>query len=90
MEKKIMWITVIKSLLLTFAVYSLPMVIYRLTLKEPLDKGDARKMAIIYGVISFIIMTALLVFLGGSARTSGAGILWAWVNYKILSSGGDR
>lgn len=85
-----MWITIIKSLLLTFAVYSLPMIIYRLTLKEPLDKGEARKMAIIYGVISFVIMTVVLVLLRRSARTSGAVILWAWVNYKILSSGGDR
>jgi len=76
------------SLVVTVVVYSLPIIIYRyLIRKEPVEKKRAKIIVIIYGIISFIVMSALIFILNGSGVAGGAILLWSWINYKVLISG---
>ena len=76
------------SVLVTIGIYSLPIIIYRYgILQHPVEKAKAKKITIIYGVIAFVVMTALIVAINGSGAAGGAIFLWSWVNYKILTSG---
>ncbi len=72
----------ILSLVITIAVYSLPIIIYRYGIKkQALPEKKAKKITIIYGIIAFFVMAILL---GGAP--GGAIILWSFVNYKVLTS----
>ncbi|MGI5850361.1 MAG: hypothetical protein ACOX8Q_09940 [Christensenellales bacterium] len=78
------------SLILTISIYSLPIVIYRYGIrKKPVDSKKAKKITIIYGICSFIVMTIILYFLG-NATVGGAIIFWSFINYRILISGIDK
>ena len=76
------------SLLLTIAVYSLPIVIYRYGIvKHAVEKKKAKRITIIYAIAAFIVMS-VIVFAGTGRAASGGGIiLWSWVNYKMLTGG---
>ncbi len=79
---------VILCLLITITIYSVPIIIYRYgILKHPVERGKAKKIAIIYGVIAFIAMSVLIFAINGSGAADGAILLWSWVNYKVLTSG---
>jgi len=72
----------ILSLVITIAVYSLPIIIYRYGIKkQALPEKKAKKITIIYGIIAFFVMA---IFLGGAP--GGAIILWSFVNYKVLTT----
>lgn len=74
------------SVLLTVGIYSLPIIIYRYgILQHPVEKGKAKKITIIYGVIAFLVMTVIAVAVNGNGAAGGAIFLWSWVNYKILT-----
>ena len=76
------------SVLLTVGIYSLPIIIYRYgILQHPVEKGKAKKITIIYGVIAFLVMTVIAVAVNGNGAAGGAIFLWSWVNYKILTGG---
>lgn len=72
----------ILSLVITIAVYSLPIIIYRYAIKkQPLPEKKAKKITIIYAIVAFFVMAILL---GGAP--GGAIILWSFVNYKVLTN----
>lgn len=80
------------SLLITIIIYSLPIFIYRYSIKKaPVDRKKARKITIIYAIVSFFIMVAIVTILyaliGYDGFTGGGILLWSFVNYKILTSG---
>lgn len=76
------------NLLITIAIYSSPIIIYRCCFaKRPIEKSRAKKITIIYGIFAFIIMSVLIFVLNGHGAAGGAILLWSWVNYKILTVG---
>ena len=81
-------INILLSLLITIAIYSVPIIIYRYGIvKKPVEKARAKKITIIYGIIAFIVMSALIFVINGSGAAGGAILLWSWVNYKVLTGG---
>jgi hypothetical protein len=76
---------------LTFAIYSLPIVIYRYTIeKKPVPSKKAKKITILYGILAFCIMFGLKVLLviaglSDGSLNAGAFFFWCWFNYRILS-----
>ena len=79
---------IIISLLITVAVCTLPIIIYRYAiLKHPVERSKAKKITIIYGIIAFFIMLTLHLILndGDFNGVNGAAIVvWSTVNYNIL------
>ena len=74
----------------TFAVYSLPIFIYRYAIeKKPVEKKLALEITIIYAIIAFVIMAVIMYALGSGAPRY-AILLWAFVNYMVLKSGGSN
>lgn len=80
----------ILSLLLTVAVYSLPIFIYRWCIRKyPVEQKKAKIIAIVYGICAFIVMSVIMFFLNG--EVAGAAVfLWSWINYKVMIGGKDR
>lgn len=79
---------IILDLLITIAIYSVPIIIYRYSIiKHPVAKAKAKKITIIYGVIAFIVMSILIVAINGNGAAGGAILLWSWINYRILVNG---
>lgn len=79
------------SLLMTIAIYSLPILIYRYFLRNaPVERKKAKKITIIYGICAFVVMSFALYTLGGGAAPGGAILLWSYVNYKMLTSGLEK
>ena len=79
------------SLIITITVYSLPIIIYRYSIKkEPISNKKAKKITIIYGIGAFIIMSVIIAALNGSGAAGGSIILWSWINYKILIGGKNK
>lgn len=84
-------INILISSLITIAIYSVPIIIYRYGIvKKPVEKARAKKITIIYGIIAFIVMSALIFVINGSGAAGGAILLWSWVNYKVLTGGRDQ
>ena len=77
------------SLIVTIAVYSLPIIIYRYGIrKRPVSPKKAKTITIVWAIIGFFIMTFIVIALGGSGGATGGGIfLWSYVNYRMLKSG---
>ena len=77
------------SLIMTIAVYSLPIIIYRFMIRRsPVEKKKAIIITIIYAFIGFFIMAIIKFALGEEGVTNGAAIaLWSMINYFILVSG---
>ncbi|HOP10696.1 MAG TPA: zinc ribbon domain-containing protein [Oscillospiraceae bacterium] len=79
--------TLILNLILTVAIYSLPIIIYRYAIrKEPVSPKTGKAITIVYGIFAFIFMLLIASATGGSA-SGGAIFLWSYVNYKILTKG---
>ena len=75
------------SIVITACIYSLPIIIYRYAIaRHPVSPRKARRITIIYGIIGFLIMAALLIAVMGTAP-GGSIVLWSFINYAILSSG---
>ncbi len=76
------------SLIVTLAVYSLPIIIFRYAIrKEPVEKKKAKKITIIYGICAFIVMSVIVSAINGSGAAGGAILLWSGINYRVLTSG---
>lgn len=76
------------SLVVTVAVYSLPIIIYRYGIrKAPVDRKKGKRITILYGIASFIVMSFITLAVNGSIATGGAIILWSGVNYEMLTRG---
>ncbi len=81
---------IILSLILTVAIYSLPIIIYRYGIrKRPMERRAAKRLTIIYGIAAFFVMTLIVTALGGTASVGGAIFLWSFVNYSMLTRGAD-
>lgn len=79
------------SLILTVAVYSLPIFIYRWCIRRyPVEKKKAKIIAIVYGIVSWIAMSAILFAIGEKGVAGGAVFLWGCINYYVLINGKDR
>ena len=80
-------VNLIPGLLITIAIYSLPIMIYRYWIKKtPVEPKKAKKITIIYGIFAFIAMAALMYSLGANEAPGGAILLWSFVNYQMLAS----
>lgn len=79
-------LTFLINLLLTFSVYTLPILFYRFVLNSgPSEKKSARAIVIFYGICAYLLMCWIMWLLDGRA---GVSILfWSFVNYRILISG---
>lgn len=76
------------SLLITIALYSLPIIIYRYAIRRrPVGRKAAKIIAIVYGVVALIVMSVILMITNGSAVSSGPIVFWSFVNYWMLKSG---
>ncbi len=79
----------ILSLIFTFVIYSLPIVIYRYGIRKfCLEKNKALKVTIIYGICAFVVMTCIKALLGATP-SSTAIFIWSFINYLMLSKGRD-
>ena len=79
---------ILLSLMITIAVYSLPIIIYRYAIRtDPVEKKKAKKITIIYGICAFIAMSIIIFAINGSGAAGGAILLWSWVNYRVLIGG---
>ena len=79
------------SLLITVAVYSLPIFIYRWCIRRyPVERKKAKIIAIVYGIAAWILMS-VIVFVVNDGGVAGAAVfLWSWVNYRVLIGGRDK
>ena len=79
---------VIKGFALTLAIYFLPLLGYRFFIvQEPIPKKKAKKLVIIYGICSFILMSLCLLALELGAASAVTVIIWCWLDYKIITRG---
>lgn len=70
----------ILSIIITIAIYSLPIIIYRYVIrKQAVSEKKAKKITIIYGICAFFVMAICL-----GAAPGGAILFWSFVNYKVL------
>ena len=81
------------SLIITIAVYSLPIILVRyLILRHPIDRHRAKIITLVYAFLGLVIMVLLIYWLtdGNGKVTGGAIFLWSYVNYKMLTTGKDK
>jgi len=78
--------TIILNLVITIALYSLPIMVYRYAIrKQPCDKRTAKKITIIYAIVIFIIVSFLYFLMNANQTASvSAVVVWSYVNYRIL------
>lgn len=87
---KYSWANLLISLLITIAIYSLPIIIYRYAIrKSPVDRKRAKTITILYGIGAFLAMSGFLYATSGNIAHSSPIVLWSWVNYKMLTGGGS-
>lgn len=84
-------VSTLLKLLKIIVIYSVPILIYRYgVVKQPVEKIRAKRIAIIYGVMAFGVMSVLIAETNRRGATGGIIVLWSWVNYKILTGGKKR
>ncbi len=77
----------IGSLLITAALYSLPIIIYRYAVhREPVSPKKGKTITIAYGIAAWIIMSVIKLS-AGTGAAGGAILVWSYVNYAILTKG---
>ncbi|MDR0889864.1 MAG: hypothetical protein LBM28_04345, partial [Oscillospiraceae bacterium] len=75
------------ALLITIALYALPIVIYRYAVrKSPVPSGAAKIITGLYGVFSFLL-TLIILNKSQWVISGGAIVLWSYVNYRLLRAG---
>lgn len=75
------------DLILTAAIYSGPILLYRYAIRRRLvENNTAKKIAIGYAILSFVGMFGVLTALNTGDTPGGAWMLWSYVNYRVLSS----
>lgn len=86
-------INLLLSLLITIIIYSFPICIYRYAiLKKPIETRKAKIITIVYAIIAFLSISAILyaINVGTTTATGGGIFLWSFVNYKLLTGGVDN
>lgn len=79
---------ILLNLVITIAIYSLPIIFYRYDIKRtPVERKKAKIITIIYGICAFIILAIIIFATGGTSISVIAFFFWSWVNYRILISG---
>lgn len=80
--------SIILDLIITVAVYSLPVIAFRYLIKrKPVSPKTAKIITIAYGVVAFIIMYLIIATVRGGAVAATAIIFWGKINYIILTNG---
>ena len=81
-------IYLIVSLLITAALFTIPMIIYRYVIKkEPVKLKNAAIIVIIYGILMLILETVFMAYIDSfSIPSIRATILWSSINFLILIS----
>ena len=88
---RLYWIEILFDLVVTIAIYSLPILLYRYVIRRrPMGRRKAKRVAIVYGAVAFVAMSCLIAYINGGSAAIGAVFLWSWVNYKALTSGKKR
>ncbi len=88
---RLYWIEILFALVVTIAIYSLPILLYRYVIRRrPMGRRKAKRVAIVYGAVAFVAMSCLIAYINGGSAAIGAVFLWSWVNYKTLTSGKKR
>lgn len=76
------------SLIVTIAIYSLPIIIYRYgVVKRPVEHKKALRIVILYGIAAFLLMAVIIFAINGEGAPGAAIFLWSWVNYRVLTGG---
>lgn len=82
---------ILVDLLITIAIYSLPIIIYRYAIRQrPVKRKTAKIITIVYGVVAFLIMSIIVFSISRSAISGSAVVIWSFVNYKMLVSGAQE
>ncbi len=82
---------ILVDLLITIAIYSLPVFIYRYAIRQrPVKRKTAKIITIVYGVVAFLIMSIIVFSISRSAISGSAVVIWSFVNYKMLISGAQE
>lgn len=72
------------NLIFTFGIYTLPIIIFRYCIhKKAFSISKAKRIAIIYGIASWLLMTFILALISGS-HAGGSVFVWSYINYKLL------
>lgn len=80
----------ILSIIITVLVYSVPIMVYRYGIrKKPVEPRTAKIITIIYAFIAVFVMAAILDARGMGAP-GGAIVLWSYINYSMLTKGGNK
>lgn len=76
-------------MLITVVVYALPIIIYRYAArKRPVPRKKAKWITVIYAFVFFFLSSILLFTSTDSGYSGLAIILWSFINYRMLVSGG--
>ena len=79
------------DLLITIAIYSLPIIIYRYAIRQrPVKRKTAKIITIVYGVVAFLVMSIIVYSISRSAISGSAIVFWSFVNYRMLISGAQE
>lgn len=79
------------SLVITFLVYAIPIMLYRYVIKEePCQKKKGVGIALVYGVIALLISAGVIFIADVTPFILAIILVWGLVNYKILTSGYDK
>ena len=84
------WLNFALNLIATFTVYSGPILVYRLIKKDPIEENSSKKICLIYGVFSFILMSFLIFLLNGEGAATATILLYYWLNKWILTHDGKN
>lgn len=79
------WLNFIINLIATFIIYSGPILIYRVIKKGAIEAKAAKKICLIYGVFSFILMSCLISLIHGTGAATATIVLYYWLNKWILT-----
>lgn len=73
---------------ITLAIYVLPLCLYRYLFRQkPLSRKTGLIITIIYGIVSFFIMSLIKYLLVEKTATPAPAFVWGCVNYFILTQG---
>ena len=81
------------NMLVTLAVYCLPLIIYRFGVRRaPVERKKARKIVVIYGIGAYLCMSVMMFMAweGEKIANTAAAFLWCWVDYLFLTKGSKK
>ncbi len=83
--KYILLIDICISICITVGIYTMPIAVYRFLVKRrPIEKEKAKKICIMYGILSYLVMSILLYDINGKVASGSVVLFWSFVNFRIL------